>query len=120
MGSSKAQLMYRISWEVTGHLTLIWKHGYVKERCGRQQQVKDPGMGDGTTFTVKLHPTLYLDIQSCSPCAQEQPAALTTPCRCSIHMDMCRQSVAPEVGEGSPRTPDAQENVAEQNGSPLA
>lgn len=120
MGSSKAQLMHRISWEVTEHLTQSWKHGYVEERCGGQQQVKDPGMGDGTAFTVKLHPTLYLDIQSFSLCAQEQPAALTTPCRCSIHMGTCRQLVAPEFGEGSPQTPGAQENVVEQNGSPLA
>lgn len=115
MGTSKAQLVPGISWEVTERLALVWKQGYVKETV-----VKAPGMGDGTTFTVNLHPSLYLAIQSCSPCAQEQPTALPSPCRCIIHMGTQRPFVVPEVGEGSPPTPDARDHVAKQNGSPLA
>lgn len=34
------------------------------ERDVREQQVKDPRMADGLTFTAKLHPTLYLDVLS--------------------------------------------------------
>lgn len=55
---------------MTEHLTLTCKCGSVKERCGREWQEKGPGMGDGATFTIKLHPILYLDIQSCSLCTR--------------------------------------------------
>lgn len=74
MGSSKAQLMHRIPWEVTKCLTDVetWLHEReMWETAASQRSL----MGDAMTFTVKRHPNLYLDIQSCSGVSAKKQVA---------------------------------------------